>query len=231
MFQGFPEETIRFFLDIRFHNDISFYRAHEDEYRQFVKEPFFSFVEAMAPTVRGIASDMELRPGKCLARLRRDTRFTKDKSPFRDHMWLLFRRSGEKRETSVMYWFEVSPEVVEWGLGFWDNNRPAMDALRSRMQRHPSEMLSILEECHLPDDGLMLYGDSYQRMKIPEDIPKNLRTYYPRKCIYFKRTGVPLKTIYSKELIDIVSADYLRLKPMYELLRSVADEGMAHLDA
>jgi uncharacterized protein (DUF2461 family) len=29
---------------------------------------------------------MEVRPVKCLARLRRDTRFTKDKSPYRDHL-------------------------------------------------------------------------------------------------------------------------------------------------
>ena len=42
MFSGFPEETIRFFLDIRFHNEVSFYKAHEDEYQTFVKKPFYS---------------------------------------------------------------------------------------------------------------------------------------------------------------------------------------------
>ena len=45
MFSGFPEETIRFFLDIRFHNEVSFYKAHEDEYQTFVKKPFYSLIE------------------------------------------------------------------------------------------------------------------------------------------------------------------------------------------
>ena len=231
MFQGFPEETIRFFLDIRFHNEISYFKEHEDEYRQFVKEPFFSFIEDMAPAVRKVAEDMELRPNKCLARIRRDTRFTKDKTPFRDHMWLLFRRSGEARETSAMYWFEMSPEVVEWGVGFWGDNRPAMDALRRRMVNRPSEVLGVLEECRIPDKGLLLYGDCYQRMKLPQELPPELTPYYPRKSIYIKRTDTPLKMAYSSKLTGLVSKDLLRLKPMYELLRSVADEGMAQLDA
>ncbi|MEG2253262.1 MAG: DUF2461 family protein, partial [Clostridia bacterium] len=94
MFEGFPEETIRFFLDLRFHNDHAFFQAHQQEYEEYVKRPFAAFIEALAPTVLGIAGDMDTRPGKCLARIHRDTRFTKDKSPYRDHMWLLLRRSG-----------------------------------------------------------------------------------------------------------------------------------------
>lgn len=231
MFDGFPEETIRFFLELRFHNDHSFFKAHEDEYHQYVKSPFYAFIEDMAPMISTIADDIELRPNKCLARIRRDTRFSKDKTPFRDHMWLLFRRSGEARDTSVMYWFELSPDVVEWGLGFWGDNRPAMNALRRRMEKRPSEVLAALEKSKLPEEGLMLYGDSYQRMKPPDGLAEALLPYYSRKSLYIKRTGIPLKTVYSKDIVDLVAKDMLRLKPMYELLRSVADEGMAQLDA
>ena len=137
MFSGFPEETIRFFLDIRFHNEVSFYKAHEDEYQTFVKKPFYRFIEELGETMLSISDDLEVRPAKCLARLRRDTRFTKDKSPYRDHLWLVFHRAGEAKDTSVMYWFELSPETVEWGLGFWGMNRPAMNALRARMVEKP----------------------------------------------------------------------------------------------
>ena len=119
MFPGFPEETVRFFLDLRFHNETSWFHAHREAYEAYVRKPFSQFIQAMTPTVMRIADDMETRPNKCLARINRDIRFTRDKSPYRDHMWLLFRRSGEEREHSVMYWFELSPEVVEWGVGFW----------------------------------------------------------------------------------------------------------------
>ena len=82
MFTGFPEETIRFFLELRFHNEATFFNAHRDEYERSVREPFYGFIQAMAPAVKQVADDMELRPDKCLARIRRDTRFSKDKTPY-----------------------------------------------------------------------------------------------------------------------------------------------------
>lgn len=231
MFPGFPEETVRFFLDLRFHNETSWFHAHREAYETYVRKPFSEFIEAMTPTVMRIADDMETRPNKCLARINRDIRFTRDKSPYRDHMWLLFRRAGEEREHAVMYWFELSPEVVEWGVGFWGYNRPAMDALRERMMKKPAEVRRVLRRCGIPDETLHIYGDRYKSMKPPAGMSADLAMLYPCKEIYVKRVGVPLAESYRPEIIDRVSEDFLRLKPLYLLLRQAADEGMAKLDA
>lgn len=231
MFPGFPEETVRFFLDLRFHNETSWFHAHREAYETYVRKPFSEFIEAMTPTVMRIADDMETRPNKCLARINRDIRFTRDKSPYRDHMWMLFRRSGEEREHAVMYWFELSPEVVEWGVGFWGYNRPAMDALRERMVKKPAEVRRVLRRCGIPDETLHIYGDRYKSMKPPAGMSADLAMLYPCKEIYVKRVGVPLGESYRPEIIDRVSEDFLRLKPLYLLLRQAADEGMAKLDA
>lgn len=231
MFQGFKEDTIRFFLDLRFHNENSFFREHEEEYRTSVKEPFARFVESMAETMLSIAPDMETRPSRCVARIRRDTRFTKDKSPFRDHLWVLFRRGGESRDTCVTYWFELSPEHVSWGLGFWGPNRPAMDALRRRMEKKPQEVRRILRQCGLPDAQLPISGSIYQRMKPPPGMPVDLAMLYPLKEFYLQRVNIPFETCYRSDLSELIAKDFLRLKPLYLLLRSVADEGMAQLDA
>ena len=231
MFPGFPEETVRFFLDLRFHNETSWFHAHREAYETYVRKPFSEFIEAMTPTVMRIADDMETRPNKCLARINRDIRFTRDKSPYRDHMWMLFRRSGEEREHAVMYWFELSPEVVEWGVGFWGYNRPAMDALRERMVKKPAEVRRVLRRCGIPDETLHIYGDRYKSMKPPAGMSADLAMLYPCKEIYVKRIGVPLGESYRSEIIDRVSEDFLRLKPLYLLLRQAADEGMAKLDA
>ena len=231
MFPGFPEETVRFFLDLRFHNETSWFHAHREAYEAYVRKPFSAIIEAMTPTVMRIADDMETRPNKCLARINRDIRFTRDKSPYRDHMWMLFRRSGEEREHAVMYWFELSPEVVEWGVGFWGYNRPAMDALRERMVKKPAEVRRVLRRCGIPDETLHIYGDRYKSMKPPAGMSADLAMLYPCKEIYVKRIGVPLGESYRPEIIDRVSEDFLRLKPLYLLLRQAADEGMAKLDA
>lgn len=231
MFQGFPEETIRFFLDIRFHNEVPWFHEHRAEYETGIREPFRRFIEELTPTMALIADDFETRPNKCLARINRDIRFTRDKSPYRDHMWFLFRRAGEERAESVMYWFELSPEVVEWGVGFWGVNRPAMDALRRRMVKKPAEVRHALKQCGIPDETLRIYGDRYRSMKPPDGLPVELAMLYPCKEIYVKRVGTPLQVCYTPELMDMVTKDFLRLKPLYQLLRTAADEGKAQLDA
>ena len=231
MFSGFPEETIRFFLGLRFHNDASYFNAHRDEYEAYVKEPFFQFIRSMAPVLETVADDFELRPEKCLARIRRDTRFTKDKTPYRDHLWLLFKRSGESRDDTVMYWFELSPDTVNWGLGFWGANRPAMNALRTMIETKPSRVLDVFAQAGLPDDKFLLEGDSYSRMKIPDGVPEALQTLYTRKSLYVSRVNVSLSEAYTGRITELCGKDILQLKPLYLFFRELADIGRAALDA
>lgn len=230
MFSGFPEETVRFFLGLRFHNDASYFHEHKDEYEAYVKEPFFQFIQAMAPTMQTIADDFELRPAKCLARIRRDTRFTKDKTPYRDHLWLLFKRSGEARDATVMYWFELSPDTVNWGLGFWGENKPAMNALRTMMEQKPSKVLGAFQEARIPDDGFSVEGEIYKRFTVPDIVPQELKPYYPRKSLYISRDNITVGDAYTGRIVDLCSRDLLRLKPLYTLFREAADIGMASLD-
>ena len=230
LFDGFSEETIRFFLGLRFHNNASYFHDHKDEYEAYVKEPFFQFILAMAPTMEAIADDFELRPSKCLARIRRDTRFTKDKTPYRDHLWLMFKRTGEERDKTVMYWFELSPDTVNWGLGFWGENRPAMNALRTMITDKPEKVLKAFHQANIPAHNFTIDGEQYKRMKIPTDIHSELKPYYPYKELYICRRGIPLAEAYSGRIVDLCGQDMLRLKPLYKLFREAADIGLAALD-
>lgn len=231
MFSGFPEETIRFFLGLRFHNDVHYFNEHKDEYKAFVQKPFFEFIAAIAPVLEEISGDFELRPAKCLARIRRDTRFTKDKTPYRDHLWLMFKREGEPREQTVMYWFELSPDRVGWGLGFWGPNRPAMDAMRTMIEQRPSEILTALSEAGIPDEAFSLDGESYQKRKIPDTVADALKPLYLHKELYLSRRGTSLGDAYTPGIVRQCGQDYLRLKPLYLLFRKLADLGNAALDA
>ena len=89
----------------------------------------------------------------------------------------------------------------------------------------------MLRQCGIPDETLHIYGDRYKSMKPPAGMPADLAMLYPCKEIYVKRVGVPLAESYRPEIIDRVSEDFLRLRPLYLLLRQAADEGMAKLDA
>lgn len=224
MFTGFPEETLQFFLDIRFHNNNVYFEENRERFRQDVQEPFYAFINELAPYMKDIDPQMELRPYKCLARIRRDTRFSKDKSPYRDHLWVLFRRAAEPREGSVNYWFEISPQRVGWGLGTWGENRPGMDMLRRKIAAQPDRVMDIVRDCQLYERGLMMQGSFFKRLEIPPSVPPPLHSLYKARELYIVKADTQLNWIYDASLAKRVLRDYQAMAPLYRLLRGAWDD-------
>ena len=224
MFTGFPEETLRFFLDLRYHNSGEWFHSHREQYERDVRAPFYAFIEDMLPTLLEIDGDMERRPHKCLSRINRDTRFSRDKSPYRDHLWVWFHRAAEARDRSVGFWFELGPDGVGWGLGTWDENRPMMDCLRRKIAADPARISGILSSCGLPERHLHAELRTFKRLEIPPGVPDHLRSWYAIRTLYLYQTRADMAETASDALLRHVAADYLACAPIYRLLRGCADE-------
>lgn len=224
MFTGFTDATVEYFLNLRFHNYHSFFQETKETYYQDVRQPFYDLIEELAPVMLEIDPEIEVRPHKCLARLHRDTRFSKDKSPYRDHLWFLFRKSGEPREGSVMYWFEFGPDRLEWGLGFWGENKEAMELLRRRMAAQPRRFMDLIDDCRMHENKLRLGGYSYKRLAVPENIPPALADWYVKKDLYIFREAPPYRWAFEPKLAERIAKDFKLLAPMYRTLRGALND-------
>lgn len=224
MFTGFTEETVQFFLDLKFHNNTAYFHENHDRYVENVQQVFYGMIEALAPDMLKIDPRMEVRPHKCLSRIHRDTRFSRDKSPYRDHLWFLFRREGEPREKSLFYYFEMGPDRLSWGMGFWDENREALDLFRKRMRANPDGTLALLDDLELGKRNLLLGGSIHKKMEVPPEIPERLKRWYLVKDFYIGKTDPDFRSIYSDRILKEVRADFRSLGPLYRLLRGYADE-------
>lgn len=228
MFYGFGKELISFFLDIRFHNSKAFMDENRERYIRDVRTPFYSFIENMGPCLQKIDEDFEIRPHKCLSRINRDIRFSKDKSPYRDHLWVAFRKAAADKDGMPFYWFEISPEHVNWGLGIWSENRNLMDAMRRKMEARPEDFLRLLPV--LRDRGFALSGREWKKMDVPSSFPEELRPWYRKRDIYAEKMNVPLEAIHSSDLCDRVARDYEALSPLYHIFRGCVEEAMNQMD-
>ena len=224
MFSGFTDETVRFFLDLKFNNNTAFFHENHDRYVEEVQRPFYEFIEELAPAVKTVDDEMEIRPYKCLSRIHRDTRFTRDKSPYRDHLWLLFRRAAEPREKSLFYFFEFGVNRLDWGMGFWGENRPAMDSFRRRTAADPDTMLSVINKIDLQGRGLFLGGSRYKRIAVPDGLPTELISWYTVKELYIGKNRPDYQSAFLPAVADEVRTDFLALAPLYRVLRGCADE-------
>ena len=224
MFNGFTDETIRFFLDLKFHNNSAYFHENHERYVAEVQHVFYDMIDALAPEMLKIDPRMEVRPHKCLSRIHRDTRFSRDKSPYRDHLWFLFRRASEPREKSLFYYFELGPDRLGWGMGFWDENREALDIFRKRMQANPDGTMALLDSMELPERKLILGGSIHKKMTVPPEIPERLRRWYLAKDFYIWRENPDFRWVYSERIRKEVRKDFRTMAPLYRLLRGYADE-------
>ena len=224
MFSGFTDETIQFLLDLKFHNNSTYFHEQHDRYVESVQTPFYEMICDLANDMRKIDPLMETRPHKCLSKIHRDTRFSRDKSPYRDHHWFLFRRAAEPRDKSLFYYFEFGPDRLGWGMGIWGENRELMDLFRKRMRANPDGTLALIDDMDLVKHRLVLDGSFYKRIEIPPEIPQRLKQWYSGREIYIHRYDPEWKWAFSERLIREVRKDFLALAPMYRLLRGCIDD-------
>lgn len=220
----FKPEMVDIMLRIRLNNNKAFMDANRAEYIEKMRTPYYHFIDALTPAALDIDPNMEVRPSKVLSRIFRDTRFSRDKSPYRDHHWLAFRHEGEPREKSLMLWFEIRVESVSWGMGFWGDNRSAMDILRRRMLANPGELLRLSDS--LSKRGYVLAGDGFKRLAVPDGLDQRLLPWYTRKELLLIRQNIDPRWVFEPGIAKRVADDFIALKPMYQLLRGCYELSM-----
>src|ERR1051325_10940839 len=97
-FTGFPDLTFRFLRGIAEHNDKPRFDAHRADYEAGYLAPAMSFVAALGPKLRKLAPDVQFEPriNASIARVNRDIRFARDKSPYKTHLDLWFWHGSER---------------------------------------------------------------------------------------------------------------------------------------
>lgn len=220
MFQGYNQETFEFFMAIRFNNNRSFFQENRDWYLRSVREPSLALAEELADTVEDIDPEFDRRGHKVVSRINRDIRFSRDKSPYRDHVWLSYRRPDEERGKTPSVYFELNDEFGGYGMGFYRENRALMDGLRRRIAADPQRMMELLAP--LADFDLFTVPNS--RIKPPEDLPAGLRSWYCARSFYLARETRDFDLIKSPDLAKEIKDGFMRMKPLYQFIREIADE-------
>jgi len=115
---AFPPQTQAFLDDLAAHNDRAWFAAHRADYEAAYLEPARAFVEAVAPELARIAPGIRAEPRipGSIFRINRDTRFTRDRRPYKAHLDLWFWE-GERRGAISGLYLRLTPDFVAIGAG------------------------------------------------------------------------------------------------------------------
>ncbi len=118
-FDRFPQETKAFLEGIAAHNDKEWFTANRKLYDVGYVEAGRAFVEAIGPALQKLSPSLQYEPkiGASLMRVNRDTRFSKDKRPYKDHLDLFFWHGQQKGWTHPGFFIRLTAEAVWLGAG------------------------------------------------------------------------------------------------------------------
>ena len=82
-FAGFPKEGLAFLRSLKRNNNREWFQEHKSIYENVVKQPMSELVEALAVDFEKFAPEMLASPKASVYRIYRDTRFSRDKTPYK----------------------------------------------------------------------------------------------------------------------------------------------------
>jgi uncharacterized protein (TIGR02453 family) len=126
----FTRDTFQFFRDLARHNKKTWMDANRERYQECVVRPFRRLLDKMAPTVLELDPrfDTAARGGRNFSRINRDTRFAKDKTPYRAQMYLIFGASQGDIESGNLY-TGISADAVTAGFRIYAGSKYKESAL------------------------------------------------------------------------------------------------------
>jgi uncharacterized protein (TIGR02453 family) len=143
-FSGFPPEAMQFFRGLARNNNRDWFLPRKEIFEQKVKQPMRELVEVVNAGMKSYAPQHVTEPDKAIYRFYRDTRFSKDKTPYKDRIAATFPRRGMSRHEGASYYFAVSNKEVAIGGGVYMPMPETLQAIRQRIAEHPAEFRRLI---------------------------------------------------------------------------------------
>lgn len=223
------KETLDFLVENRIRNSREWFSAHQTEYRKYVKGPLLELAEQLAPAAARIDPEIIAIPSRSMSRINRDTRFTKDKSLYRDTMWCVFSRDKKVFDTPCALFLEFSPMGFRYGCGYWQAPPRMLEAMRELvLQGDP--LFKRAEKARSSSELFALEGECYKRRRYPQQ-PESLGQWLERKNISYLHNSKDFSLLFSDRLSEVVAEGFAQLAPVYRFFKEAENRAREKRDA
>jgi len=218
-FNGFPKKSITFLKKLENNNNLVWFEEHKVEYEKYIRDVSRDFVVEMGEHLQVLVPSINAIPkvNGSLFRIYRDLRFSKDKTPMKKRVGIIFTQGQGKRTQLSAFYLHFSAHEVFHAVGiraFTDVSRAAYrEFIKNDKNR---EVLHEIFEV-LKREGFETSPAHYKR--IPKGFENLSHNYLALNSSVFAFTQTQnISILYSSDIIDYSFKVY---ESMYELQKWV----------
>lgn len=205
-FSGFSRQSFQFYTDLLENNDRDWFMANKQRYEEHVIEPAQAFVAALgsrlAKLAPGTRFDTRANGQGSIFRIYRDVRFSKEKTPYKTHLGILFWHGDRKKKVENPGWyFGLDAHGAMFFAGLHTFGKEALVAYREAVANRPG--ISLAKQiAALKDAGYSIDGETYKRE------PRGFDSEHPRAAL-LRHSGLGIKSpkLLKKEITSAALLD------------------------
>jgi uncharacterized protein (TIGR02453 family) len=219
----FTAKTIHFLKQLRNNNNRDWFNDHKQDYEDFIRTPALIFIEQMAEPLAKISPQFEAIPkkvGGSLMRVYRDTRFSKDKTPYKTNIGIQFRHRLGKDVHAPGFYLHIEPGEVFIGVGIWHPDSETLFKIRTAFAEEPNPYQQAL--AHKPFQNFAMAGDSLKRPPRGFDADHPLVEELKRKD-FIAVNELDEKALFEKNLADKIAKQFDSATPLMKFLCNAID--------
>ncbi len=157
----FQPELFKFFADLEKNNNRQWFAKNKDRYEKDVKESMLAFIEDFGPFLESISPNFVADPrpsGGSMFRIYRDTRFSKDKSPYKSWVAAKFNHRAEANDVHAPgFYLHIQIGDCVGGGGLWHPDPTDLAKVRDSIANLNSNWKEIKKL------GLEIEGETLKR--------------------------------------------------------------------
>jgi len=158
-----PAEGIQFLRQLKRNNNRDWFQTRKEVFEEKLRLPMEMVVDRVNAKLAEVAPDYVTDPKKAVFRIYRDTRFSKDKTPYKTHLGALFSKRGMAKLSGGALYFHVAPEGVVVAGGVYFADPKALLQLRNHLSEHHAELGALLKPKSVRLLCGELHGESLSR--------------------------------------------------------------------
>ena len=161
----FSKATFKFLDELAANNDKAWFEANKPCYESLVREPALDFIEEMAPALEKFAPHFYAdtrKLGGSLMRVYRDTRFSRDKTPYKTNIGIQFRHELGKDIHAPGFYAHIATDECFFAAGCWHPDADALGRIREFIAKNPEKWFSARNDGNFISQWA-LWGDSLLR--------------------------------------------------------------------
>lgn len=220
-FTEFDDDTLLLLAENQFNDSKAYYETVKEKLKSKAIVPMRQLCADLSDKLFEIDNQMNLIPTKMVSRIRRDTRFSKNKNLYRSNVWAMFMRDKNKWRYKPCMWFEFMPGGYDIGVGLFNCEPAMMEKYRETVLENPKEFRKAVK--FALDAGAVPDCECYKKPK-SGDIPKDLALYYNAKYIYFIRHSADLQPLFDGTVLDELEKTIDAFAPMYQFLLKATEK-------